>query len=64
MEPKGFHRILTAILTADVAGHSRLMQDDETTTVKTWESYKKTISDLVKQPHGRPSRRRIFCRSP
>ena len=30
MEPKGFHRKLTAILSADVAGYSRLMQDDET----------------------------------
>ena len=26
MEPKGFHRKLTAILSADVAGCSRLMQ--------------------------------------
>ena len=29
MGPKGFHRKLTAILSADVAGYSRLMQDDE-----------------------------------
>jgi hypothetical protein len=29
MEPKGFHRKLAAILSADVAGYSRLMQDDE-----------------------------------
>jgi hypothetical protein len=44
MEPKGFHRKLTAILSADVAGYSRLMQDDEAATVKTLESYKKAIS--------------------
>ena len=49
MEPKGFHRKLTAILSADVAGYSRLMQDDEAATVKTLEAYKQIISDLVKQ---------------
>jgi adenylate cyclase len=53
MEPKGFHRKLTAILSADVAGYSRLMQDDEAATVKTLESYKQIISDLVKQHRGR-----------
>jgi adenylate cyclase len=37
MEPKGFHRKLTAILSADVAGYSRLMQDDEVATVKALE---------------------------
>jgi len=31
---------LTAILSADVAGYSRLMQDDEAATVKTLEAYK------------------------
>jgi adenylate cyclase len=44
MEQKGFHRKLTAILSADVAGCSRLMQDDETATVKTLEAYKQVIS--------------------
>jgi len=53
MEPKGFRRKLTAILSADVAGYSRLMQDDETATVKTLEAYKQIISDLVKQHLGR-----------
>ena len=52
MEPKGFHRKLTAILIADAAGCNRLMQDDETDTVKTLESYKQIISDLVKQHLG------------
>jgi hypothetical protein len=37
MEQKAFHRNLTAILSADVAGYSRLMQDDESATVKTLE---------------------------
>jgi len=53
MEPKGFRRKLTAILSADVAGYSRLMQDDEAATVKTLETYKQIISDLVKQHRGR-----------
>jgi adenylate cyclase len=53
MEQKGFHRKLTAILSADVAGYSRLMQDDEAATVKTLEAFKQVISDLVKQHRGR-----------
>jgi adenylate cyclase len=53
MEPKGFRRKLTAILSADVAGYSRLMQDDETATVTTLESYKQAFFDLIKQHRGR-----------
>jgi adenylate cyclase len=53
MEQKGFHRKLTAILSADAAGYSRLMQDDEPATVSTLEAYKTAISDLVKQHRGR-----------
>ena len=53
MEKKGFHRKLAAILSADVVGYSRLMQDDESATVKTLESYKQIICDLVKQHRGR-----------
>jgi adenylate cyclase len=53
MEPKGFQRKLTAILSADVAGYSRLMQDDEAVTVRTLEAYKRIISDLVTQHRGR-----------
>ena len=52
MEQQGFHRKLTAILSADVAGYSRRMQDDEAATVKTLEAYKQIISDLVKQYRG------------
>jgi hypothetical protein len=48
MESKGFHRKLTAILSADVAGYSRLMQDDEGKTVVTLESYKQGFFDLIK----------------
>ena len=39
MEQKGFRRKLTAILSADVAGYSRLMGEDEAATVKTLEHY-------------------------
>ena len=53
MEPKGYHRKLTAILSADVAGYSRLMQDDEAATVKTLEAYKLIFFDLIKQHRGR-----------
>jgi adenylate cyclase len=53
MEPKGFHRKLTAILIADVAGYSRLMQDDEAATVATLESYKQVFFDLIKHHRGR-----------
>ena len=53
MEPKGFHRKLAAILSADVAGYSRLMQDDEAATVTTLESYKQVFFDLIKQHRGR-----------
>ena len=53
MAQKGFHRKLTAILSADVAGYSRLMQDDEAATVTTLESYKQVFFDLIKQHRGR-----------
>jgi len=53
MEPKNFHRKLTAILSADVAGYSRLMGDDEAATVKTLEQYKRIMSELIRQHRGR-----------
>ena len=45
MELKGVHRKLTAILSADVAGYSVLMQDDEAATLRTLEAYKQIISE-------------------
>jgi adenylate cyclase len=53
MDPKTFHRKLTAILSADVAGYSRLMQDDEAATVRILEAYKQVFSDLIRQHRGR-----------
>src|SRR5512136_2138588 len=53
MEPKAFHRKLAAILSADVAGYSRLMQDDEAATVRTLATYKQVFTDLIRQHRGR-----------
>jgi adenylate cyclase len=50
---EGFKRKLTAILTADVEGYSRLMDDDEEATVRTLTAYRTAISDLVQQYRGR-----------
>jgi TolB-like protein/class 3 adenylate cyclase len=46
-------RKLSAILSADVAGYSRLMGEDEVSTVRTLEAYRKVMSDLIEQFRGR-----------
>jgi adenylate cyclase len=48
-----FQRKLTAILSADVVGYSRLMGEDEAGTVKTLEIYKGVMFSLIKQHRGR-----------
>jgi class 3 adenylate cyclase/TolB-like protein len=48
-----FKRKLTTILSADVAGFSRLMGEDEAATVKTLEQYKAIMSELIRQHRGR-----------
>jgi adenylate cyclase len=53
MERRGFHRKLTAILSADVAGYGRLMQNDEAATVRTLQAYKQIFSELIEQHSGR-----------
>jgi TolB-like protein/class 3 adenylate cyclase len=53
MADEGFKRKLTAILSADVEGYSRLMDDDEEATVRTLTSYRTAIADLVQQFRGR-----------
>jgi adenylate cyclase len=53
MADEGFKRKLTAILSADVAGYSRLMAEDETSTVKTIATYREIIASLIKQHRGR-----------
>jgi class 3 adenylate cyclase len=53
MAEKGFKRKLAAILSADVEGYSRLMDDDEEATVRTLTSYRTAIADLAQQYRGR-----------
>ncbi len=53
MATEGFRRKLAAILSADAVGYSRLMGEDESATVRTLETYKRVISDLIQQHRGR-----------
>jgi adenylate cyclase len=46
-------RRLAAILSADVVGYSRLMGEDEETTVRTVTAYRDVITALVQQHRGR-----------
>jgi adenylate cyclase len=53
MNEKDVKRKLAAILSADVKGYSRLMEEDEVTTVRTLEKYRGVISELIKKHRGR-----------
>jgi class 3 adenylate cyclase len=53
MDEEKFQRKLTAILSADVAGYSRLMRDDEAATVRTITAHKKALTRLIQQYRGR-----------
>jgi len=46
-------RKLTAILSADVKGYSRLMSENEVGTIRTLNIYKEVMANLIKQHHGR-----------
>jgi len=46
-------RKLSAILSADVKGYSRLMADDEESTIQTLKAYQLIMSDLIQQHSGR-----------
>ena len=46
-------RRLTAILSADVRGYSRLMSQDEAGTVHTLNAHKHIMAELVSAHHGR-----------
>ena len=52
MADEGFKRKLTAILSADVEGYSRLMGEDEEATVQTLTSYREVLSTLIQQHNG------------
>jgi len=53
MNTEKFERKLTAILSADVKGYSRLMRADEDETVRTLTDYRRAIAKLVVQYRGR-----------
>ena len=53
MSEKGFKRKLTAIISADVVGYSRLMGDDEEATIRTLNEYRASMSILIQQFRGR-----------
>jgi adenylate cyclase len=46
-------RRLSAILSADVEGYSRLMQDNEEATVRTITTYRRAITHIIEQYRGR-----------
>jgi adenylate cyclase len=46
-------RKLTAILSADVKGYSRLMGEDEVGTIRTLNAYKEMMANLIQKFHGR-----------
>jgi adenylate cyclase len=48
-----YKRKLAAVFSADVVGYSRLMGEDEAATVKTLETYKGVMSELIRQHRGR-----------
>ena len=46
-------RRLSAILSADVEGYSRLMRDDEVETVRTITAYRAVVAHMIEQYRGR-----------
>ena len=53
MAQEGFKRKLAAVLSADVKDYSRLMREDETTTIRILTAYREVMTTLIKQHHGR-----------
>jgi adenylate cyclase len=53
MAEEGFKRKLTAVLSADAVGYSRLMAEDEAATVETIAAYREIMSSLIQQHRGR-----------
>jgi adenylate cyclase len=51
--PENFKRKLTALLSANAVGYSRLMSKDETTTVKTIAFLREIMASLIIQHRGR-----------
>jgi adenylate cyclase len=53
MAPEEFKRKLSAILSADVEGYSRLMGEDEDATIRTLTTYRELMSKLIQKHRGR-----------
>ncbi len=53
MADEGFKRKLTAILSSDVEGYSRLMGQDEDATIRTLTSYRELMSTIIQKHRGR-----------
>jgi len=53
MTQEGFKRKLTAILSADVIGYSRLMREDEEATVRDLAARRVLITEIIQQHSGR-----------
>jgi len=53
MAQEELKRKLAAILSADVKEYSRLMREDEATTVRTVTEYRQVMTSLIDQHHGR-----------
>jgi len=53
MTIQGTKRKLTAILSADVKGYSRLMREDEEGTVRTLTAYREALARLIRKHRGR-----------
>ena len=53
MVKEGYKRKLTAILSADVEGYSRLMGEDEEATVRTLTTYREVLTTLIQQHNGK-----------
>jgi len=53
MAAEDFKRKLTAILSADVKGYSRLMGEDEEATVRTITAHRKVITSVIEKYRGR-----------
>ena len=53
MATQDYKRKLTAILSADVKGYSRLMGEDDQATVRTITAYREVITEVVQKHRGR-----------
>ena len=53
MAEEGFKRKLSAILSADVEGYSRLMGEDEDATIRTLTTYRELMSTIIQKHRGR-----------